>query len=68
MSPMNPYEAGMQANKNRLSMDVIDLRRRRPPYTCRLGLYCIASAMCAVWICSLPAKSAIVRASLSTRW
>jgi hypothetical protein len=37
-------------------------------YTRFFGLYCSASAKCAAWICSHPAKSAIVRASFSTRW
>lgn len=35
--------------------------------SCVLGLYCNASARCAVVMFSLPARSAIVRASLSTR-
>ena len=37
-------------------------------YSCLRGRYWIASAMCAGWNRSLPARSAIVRAGLSTRW
>ena len=33
-----------------------------------LGLYCNASARCADWISSLPAKSAMVRESFKIRW
>jgi len=47
-----------------------DCRYRLVPvidYACRLGLYWIASAKCAVSIPSLPAKSAIVRASFRMR-
>ena len=39
----------------------------QPSYSIRRGRYWIASAMCAGWMRSLPARSAIVRASLSTR-
>ena len=37
------------------------------PYSIRLGRYCSASARCATWIASSPARSAIVRASFNTR-
>ncbi len=47
-SPMNPYDAGTQANKKRLRMGVINLRRKCLPHICLLGLYCIASAIYAV--------------------
>jgi len=50
----------------------IEIKRDRlliqPSYTCLLGLYWIASARCAVSIFSLPARSAIVRASFRMRW
>jgi hypothetical protein len=37
-------------------------------YISCLGLYCTASARCAASMRSLPARSAIVRASLRMRW
>jgi len=42
--------------------------RLSPCQNCLLGRYWIASARCTVWMRSLPARSAIVRASFRMRW